>query len=189
MSTITGADLLYPLSLLREREGTPLPAVEVVDGPDLPPPYQQLLVHEGDMTSRLAAHFGGSIVLEVRHCEQTTQAYRREVVLRVAGTGQPVEYGAIEIVLGEFPEALRGQILEGRLPLGGLLNSHGLRYSSRPRAFIHMGEDAEMARIYEAPATATYYGRCNELLSAEGQVLARIVEVLPPGLAKGETLA
>ena len=185
-TTATEADLLYPLSLLRERRTEALPAVEVLDGPAVPPPYQQLLVHQGDMTSRLEALYGGKIVLEVRHCEHTAEAYRREVVLRLASNGAAVEYGAIEIVLREFSPAMRAAILEGKLPLGGLMNAHGVVYRSQPRAFIRIGADEEMERIYAQPGATEYYGRCNELLGAQGQVLARIVEILQPGLANPE---
>ena len=48
----------------------------------------------------------------------------------------PVEYGAIEINLAAFPEPLRAQIVEGQLPLGGLLNAHGFQYRSEPRGYL-----------------------------------------------------
>ena len=51
-------DLLYPLSLFCQNGGHPLPSYEVIDAAAMPEPYRGLLVHKGDMTSRLAAFFG-----------------------------------------------------------------------------------------------------------------------------------
>jgi len=181
MSSIaTDAELLYPLSLFREAEGESLPTFEVVIGEAMPQPYRDLLVHRGDMTSRLEAFHGGRIVLDVLHREVTADAYRREVVLRVEESGLPVEYGAIEIFLMAFPEPVRAQIVEARLPLGGLLNAHRVEYGSQPKAFIRLGEDRVMSEIFEAEGARFFYGRCNELVRADGEPLARIVEVLRP---------
>ena len=176
----TDAELLYPLSLFRQAEGAPLPAFEVIDGEAMPQPYRDLLVHGGDMTSRLAAFHEGRIVLEVLHREVTPEAYRREVVLHVEASGMPVEYGAIEIFLEAFPERLRPLIVEARLPLGGLLNAHHVTYRSQPKAFIKLAEDAMMSRIFGMKEAAGFYGRCNELVREDGELLARIVEVLRP---------
>ena len=57
-------DLLYPLSLFCGNAGHPLPTCETVEGDAVPEPYCGLLVHRGDMTSRLEAFHHGSIVLE-----------------------------------------------------------------------------------------------------------------------------
>src|ERR1700761_5427779 len=58
----TELELLYPLTLFRRKGGGPLPQYELVDGGEMPDPYRKLLVHNGDMTSRLEAFHGGSIV-------------------------------------------------------------------------------------------------------------------------------
>jgi chorismate-pyruvate lyase len=174
------AELLYPLSLFRHTDGEELPSFDVIEGDAVPQPYRGLLVHRGDMTSRLAAHHGGEIVLEVLHREVTPDAYRREVVLHVAETGAPVEYGAIEIFLGAFPDYMRAEIVEAKRPLGGLLNAHRIAYRSQPKAFIKLGDDAIMHQIFGCAETHCFYGRCNELVRDDGQLLARIVEVLPP---------
>lgn len=174
------SDLLHPLSLFRENGGEPLPHFQVIKGAEMPEPYRELLVHHGDMTSRLEAFHRGNIVLEVLHCEHTMSEYRREVVLHIDETGNPVEYGAIEIHLGAFPDELRDLIVEAHLPLGGLLNRYGLKYRSEPKAFIQLGPDSVMREHFNAPQAERFYGRCNVLLGEQDQALARIVEVLKP---------
>lgn len=180
MDTVAEPDLLYPLTHFHENGGAPLPEFEVVASPAVPEPYRSLLVHDGDMTSRLEAFHKGEIVLTVLHREKTETAYRREVVLRIEETGLPVEYGAIEIDLEAFAPEVRAKILEEHLPLGGLLNSYAIGYRSRPKAFIRLGADELMGRLFAAEECAAFYGRCNELLDAGGRVFARIVEVLRP---------
>jgi len=174
------SDLLYPLTLFCQNGGHPLPTYEAIDGESMPEPYRGLLVHHGDMTSRLEGFFGGEIEIEVLHREHTTEAYRREVVLRIAATGLPVEYGAIEIDLGAFDGELRRLILEQHLPLGGLLNRFGIHYRSEPKGFIKLGADVVMQRVFGMPEAHEFYGRCNVLLGEGGRALACIVEVLRP---------
>jgi chorismate-pyruvate lyase len=178
--TAASNDLLYPLSRFCEDGGHALPSFEVIDGEAMPQPYRDLLVHRGDMTSRLEAFHGGSIVIEVLHHEHTPEAYRREVVLRVESSGLAVEYGAIEIDLGAFDDEVRRLILEEHLPLGGLLNRFHIRYHSEPRAFIRLGADPVMQRVFEATDAREFFGRCNVLRGEGDRVLARIVEVLRP---------
>jgi hypothetical protein len=173
-------ELLYPLTLFWQAGGHVLPEYEIIDGPAMPEPYRRLLVHHGDMTSRLEAFWEGKIVLEVLHREHMPEAYRREVVLHIESTDLPVEYGAIEIDLTAFDGELRRLILEQHLPLGGLLNRFGVRYHSEPRGFIKLGADAMMQRLFRLPDAQEFYGRSNVLLGANDRVLARIVEVLRP---------
>ena len=173
-------DLLYPLSRFCERDGHPLPPHEILDGASVPEPYRTLLVHRGDMTSRLEEFHGAPMKLRVLHREEDGDAYRREVLLYSKDSGLPVEYGAIEIHLNAFTPELRTQILEGRLPLGGLLNCAGIRYRSEPRAFIKLAPDSQLNALFATDPKNALYGRCNVLLGEHGETLARIVEVLRP---------
>ncbi len=173
-------DCLYPLTLFRCRAGVAMPVYELVEGEQLPEPYRRLLVHTGDMTSRLEAFHGGEIALECLHCEHTPGVYRREVALYVSGAGVPVEYGAIEIRLEAFAGELRDLIVQARLPLGGLLNRFGISYRSQPLAFIRLGGDPILRAYFAAPEAVEFYGRCNVLLGDGDVELARIVEVLRP---------
>jgi chorismate-pyruvate lyase len=180
MITAHETELLYPLTLFWQAGGHALPTYEVADGAAVPEPYHRLLVHHGDMTSRLEKFWNGQIVLELLHCEHSAAAYRREVVLHIEATDLPVEYGAIEIDLSAFDGELRQLILEHHLPLGGLLNRFGIRYRSEPKGFIKLGADSVMQRVFRVPEAREFYGRCNVLLGDNDRVLARIVEVLRP---------
>ncbi len=60
------------------------------------------------------------------------------------------------------------------------MNRYHVKYRSEPRAFIQLGPDQFMRRIFQTPAADRFFGRSNVLLGAEGETLARIVEVLRP---------
>ena len=179
-ATQASADLLFPLSHFCHLSGHDLPECEVIDGAAMPEPYRTLLVHNGDMTSRLEEFHRAPMTLRVLHRETDGDAYRREVLLCAQDSGLPVEYGAIEINLAAFAEPLRVLILEGRQPLGGLLNRHEIRYRSEPRAFLKLAPDSLMDAHFDLDGAHTLYGRSNVLRGDGDRVLARIVEVLRP---------
>ena len=180
MMLVADSELLFPLSYFCRESGAPLPPCEIIEGREVPEPYQSLLVHQGDMTSRLEEFHGAPMKLRVLHREIEGDAYRREVLLCAQDTGLPVEYGAIEINLEALAPELRSQILEGRYPLGGLLNRAGVHYRSEPRAFLKLAPDSVMDAHFDLDGAHTLYGRCNVLLGVDGRTLARIVEVLRP---------
>lgn len=180
MITAANLELLHPLPALYEAAGGPLPDFELFDAKALPAACHRLLVHTGDMTSKLEEFFGEEMRLRVLRCEHNAEHYRREVALVCAKSHLPVEYGAIEIELSAFGEPMRAEIIAGELPLGGLLNRHAVRYRSQPRGFLRVAPDPRLAEIFNLPAPVMLYGRSNVLLDADGRVLARIVEVLRP---------
>jgi chorismate-pyruvate lyase len=172
-----GTDVLEPL---RRLHGAASGKFVFVEGDGVPEPFHGLLVHEGDMTSRLEAFHQSKISLQVLQSRRSgEEEYSREVILRRQTDGAAVEYGAIQIFLGVFERALREEILEGRVPLGGLLNREGVRYYSRPQAFFEMEPGSELAGLIGVPPTARLFGRCNRLYRDGGNLMARIVEVLP----------
>jgi hypothetical protein len=173
-------DLLYPLPRFFAAAQRPLPEVEPVEAGALPSAPYRLLAHAGDMTSKLEEFFANDMLLRVVQREHTPEHYRREVVLYGAKSRLPVEYGAIEIELGVFPEALRAEIVEAKLPLGGLLNRYQMRYRSEPRAFLRVSPCAWLTNLFELPEPTPTYGRSNVLLGPKGEVLARILEILRP---------
>jgi chorismate-pyruvate lyase len=164
---------LHPLPALYASAGRVLPEFHVVEARALPRAAHRLLVHSGDMTSKLEEHFDDTMSLRVLQRAHTAEHYRREVLLVGEKSRLPVEYGAIEITLAAFPEPLRAEILEGKLPLGALLNRHAIRYRS-------FAPDAQLAALFELQNATPLYGRSNVLLGASGETLAQIVEILRP---------
>jgi chorismate-pyruvate lyase len=172
--------LVQPLHAFYSRSGLTLPPLESVDGEAVPEPYKRLLVHERDMTSTLEAHFGQRIHLQLIGREVQGDHYDREVLLVLDGSDQPVEFGAIHIYLARFPAPIRELILAERLPLGRILNDNAMAYLSQPKAFLRLASDRTIDRLLGLRGAHILYGRRNTLTNPAGDVLADIVEILPP---------
>ena len=180
-STAVHPDLLYPLSMFRLTRGIPKLKYENIEGADIPQPFLDLLVHSGDMTSRLEEFHGGPIQVRKLSSSSDGRAYFREVVLDSVAEGKPVEYGAIEIDLANLPEEIREEILAAERPLGGILNDHRLTYSSAPRAFLKVSADTAIRKALGLDERVdVLYGRSNAITGFNGESYARIVEILPP---------
>lgn len=178
--TTAHPDALYPLSMFRLARGVSNLKHEIIESNAVPQPYAGLLVHQGDMTSRLENFHGGPIHVYKLTSSNDGKAYYREVVLRTQ-EGKPVEYGAIEITLANLPEELREEILAAKRPLGGILNEARISYLSSPRAFLKAQPDAPIREALRLPGDApALYGRSNEITGYGGETYARIVEILPP---------
>jgi chorismate-pyruvate lyase len=177
----TDAELLEPLAELHTRAGRPLPRASIIAPQAIPEPYRTLLVHERDMTRTLEQFHRHPIHLEVlKRLQDGPDTYWREVVLRLDGSNQPVEFGAIQIHLTQFPEPWRTQVLEERLPLGAILNASHINYTSRPRAYLRFECDDFIRELFGLESNPLLYGRRNTLRNAAGDSLAEIIEILPP---------
>lgn len=170
---------LYPLDDFYAVAHRPLPTIETVAGDEMPEPYRQLLVHDSDMTSTLAAFHGEPITLDVLSREVRNDAYLREVILRTKDSGKPVEFGAIRINLHRFDPEPRRRILNEVAPLGQILADCGVRYQSRPKTFLKITADEFIAGLLGVTVGTALYARRNTLSDPQHRPLAEIVEILP----------
>jgi chorismate-pyruvate lyase len=131
------------------------------------------------MTPTLEHFHRSNIHLEVLGRRKKGDEYFREVILRLDGSNQPVEFGAIKINLSRFPAAAREQILTERLPLGHILQKLKIPHSSRPVAYLQVSSDKLIGRLLELEGDQVLYGRRNTLFDPQRRPLAEIVEILP----------
>ncbi len=169
---------LSPLSAFY-RDGVHPPTPRVTVGSDMPRPYRDLLVNDGDMTPTLEAFHGCSMGLRVLDSALVGNVYSRQVVL-LDRAGDAVEFGAIRIHLDVLPSAVQAEILAGRRPLGGLLIQHRVIHSSRPSAFFSVVSDRLINAALGLATSCELYGRCNTLIDAVDRPIAEVVEILPP---------
>ena len=171
---------LCPLARFYNATARPVPVVWEIDASEIPRLQRELLVHDRDMTSTLEAFHGARTHLRLLRSVTERDICQREVVLVLDGIGRPVEFGAISIHLDRMPSLLRSDIARAEVPLGGLLHTHRVAFQSRPKSFIRIEADEVISRALELEARGPLYGRCNALLTPSGEVLADIVEILPP---------
>lgn len=173
-------DLFYPLDQFYRRRQLQLPALDVLRGEDVPEPYRSLLVHDHDMTPTLSRYHGDTIGLRVLERYQEGDAYSRQVVLFGQKSQRPVEFGAIVIHLQYFPADARADILAGKVPLGTILAQHRVAHHGRPRAYFCVTSDDLINTALGLTEPRFLFGRRNVHLDPQEDVLADIVEILPP---------
>ena len=185
-ATLDAASLLKPLADFYT--GRALPEVRFIEAACIPHAYRQLLDHSNDMTSTLQRFHGEEIRVHVLESRQDDTCYEREVLLVTRDTRRTVEFGAIEILLALFPTGAQREIFRAEMPLGAILRSFRIEYKSKPRAFFEIESDDIMNAALTLSQTHTLYGRCNEITNTKGQVLAEIVEILPPAIDRRENV-
>ncbi len=131
------------------------------------------------MTPTLAAFHHSKLYLEVHERELSDNYLIRLVTLHAVTDDKPVEFGAIAIHLDGFPDEVRALIVEGKVPLGGILGEYRVTHSGSPTAFFSVPADDLISRALQQPKGETLYGRCNQLLDRDGMAIADIVEILP----------
>jgi len=171
--------LLYPLSLFYKADGLVLPRRAKIDGDDMPQPYRQLLVHDGDMTPTLETYFEGEMVLRPLHVEHDNGTYRRSVLLVRKADGFVAEFGAIQIDLDALPDEAAKRVVEASRPLGGILDEHGVEHHSHPSAYFRLVPDAAIRDVLQVTGLAPLYGRRNTITAADGATIAEVLEILP----------
>ena len=174
----TIADHLAPLVFFYGL-GSARPRVTFIPAEQLPADERWLLAHDGDMTSRLAEFHKSEIDLDVHAKQKVGEYLVRASVLNRRSDGIPVEFGAIGIHVDVLPENAQKLVIEGHVPLGGILERECVPFTSHPSGFFRISVDSRLAELLGATAGQVLYGRCNELRHDDGRVLADVVEVLP----------
>lgn len=177
----TDAEWLHPLGRFGGvarwlRNPTPITAEAL---PALP---RQLLDHHTDMTPTLEAHFAQTMRLRVLERIEEPHQLTRLVVLFAEQPQQVAEFGAIEIHLDAFAPEARAAIESGSAPLGTILNRQHVAHSSDPSRFLSATPASALCqalwgRDFDQPPQL--FGRCNLLARQDGQILARVLELLP----------
>jgi hypothetical protein len=162
-----------------DRPEAPPTKAELIDPGQIPEPYRRLLVHKSDMTSTLEKHHGEPLDLLVLDRTVRDGFLFRHIVLFGRESEQPAEYGAIRIALAALGEEARREVIECRIPMGRILASHGVRYTSCPGGFFQVQSNALMIRVLKLDGPQGLYGRCNCLSDGSGRVIADVVEILP----------
>jgi chorismate-pyruvate lyase len=175
---------VYPLDDFYARAGLPLPAIERIQGDEMPEPYRSLLVHERDMTPTLEKFHGSDIHLKILKREQRGDFYSREVVLLLDGSEVPVEFGANKVSLVLFPPKARQLILEERVPLGRILEECEIPHATFAKAFFRVAPDELINSVLHLKSPTWLYGRKATILDGQKRPLSEIVEILPPSSTK-----
>lgn len=177
---MTNDNATYPLSNFYLRAKLPLPRIELLSADAVPDPFKSLLVHENDMTPTLEQFHKSRIHLEILSRDRRGDFYYREVILRLDHDEKPVEFGAIKVYLGAFPEDAQELVLAEQIPLGTILNDIHLRHKNEAKHFLRIEPDELILKSLEIETPQPLFGRKALISDSRGKPLAEIVEILPP---------
>ena len=157
-----------------------MPRVDPIESEDIPQPYQDLLVHESDMTPKLETFYRRRIHLQVMDLQDKPGGFSRLVVLVLDRDQKPVEFGAIWINLELFSPETQRLIRAGHQPLGTVLKEQHVEHTSEPQAFLRIRSDSVISSALRLTRTSLLYGRQNVIRDSRHRTLAEIIEILPP---------
>jgi chorismate-pyruvate lyase len=172
-------DFLYPLSEFYAGYGLPLPAARRVEPGEMPEASRRLLVHDHDMTPTLESAYGQRLHLRVRKYSYSENVFSRHVLL-VLEDETVTGMGAIKINLAGFAEDARRLVFEREKPLGAILGTQRIEHSCHPASYFEVTADAMIGEALRVAPGQTLRGRQNVMWRPGGEVLAQIVEILPP---------
>jgi chorismate-pyruvate lyase len=182
-STVTrgpSVNLFYPMNEFYKGSGVPLPHVVQIQGPDMPNPFRDLLVHNRDMTPTLTEAYQREMKLRILNRFIDHAVFSRQIVLEAEGSGEVAVFAAIKIYLDLFEAESKRIILEGKKAFGSILHEQRIVHSSRPQAYIQVESDATINNALGLAGQHVLYGRRSALLNASEVPLAQVLEILPP---------
>jgi hypothetical protein len=170
--------MVYPLDVLYAQAGLAPPRARRLRADQLPPPYDNLLAHQRDMTSTLEAHFSSRLDVRVLTTFMRGRMYYRRVLLALEDSGRPAAMGAVAVTLNAFSPRVRARIVAQRAPLGRLVRESGVDFAITPQAFFEVTPNSEMLGVFHMRTAVPLYGRQTRMHFA-GKAIGHIVEVLP----------
>ena len=177
--TITSDDFA-PLKKSYALISQTVPDTQIISGEQMPAIPRKLLDHTRDMTSTLHHFSAEPITLRAMQFRRKGNLYIRQVILLTEKSKRPIEFGAIQIHLNQFSKQALEEILHGTMPLGAIIELHGIKHQSKPKNLFCVHSDKVINHALDIKGTEKLYGRCNTLSDNKGNTLAEVVEILPP---------
>jgi hypothetical protein len=144
------------------------PTCVVVQPNEIPHPTDALLVHQEHMTEVLQRRYGRPVDLHVLDEHLDGDHFTRKVSLTPVGAdGQIVEWGIARLSLRFVSDAVRGEILSKRSPLGEILIRHNVHRRIKPRWFLRFPAGGPLLRFFGDAGAKPLYGRIGTIYCDE----------------------
>jgi chorismate-pyruvate lyase len=134
-------------------------AARYIPKTEAPEPYRRLLVHDIHMTEAMEAYHRVPVTVEVLNRRREGELYLREIVLRRADDGRPVQYGLVHFPLQFVSPEVRDEILEEKTPLGRVLINHDVMRHVDLGAILELTAGPGLAAALQMPVGGKTYGR------------------------------
>jgi chorismate-pyruvate lyase len=172
-----GPDLNTLLALLPPADY--LRSWELVAAKEVPPPYQQLLVHEHHMTVTVEAHHGSLVDVRVLERKRAGNDYARKILLALQSNGRIVQFGIVRIRLPYCSVPVREAILAEKTPLGRILIQHDVLRRIEPTGYLRVIPGPGMMQWFGLAEPTPTYGRL-AYIYCDGQPAIELLEIVAP---------
>jgi chorismate-pyruvate lyase len=152
---------------------------ELVPPGRVPPPYQQLLVHEHHMTVTVEAHHGDLVDVKVLEYRVAGDSYARKILLTLKRTGRVVMFGLMRLSFQYCSNAVRQEILAGQTPLGRILINSNVLRRIEPTAYLRVIPGPAMMDWFGLDRPCPTYGRF-ALIHCDEQPAVELLEIVAP---------
>lgn len=154
----------------------------------VPPPYQELLVHEHHMTVTMERYHGAAVEVEVLDSAIIDDRYCRKILLRTSDTGRVVQFGIVRFNLDVVTPAVRAEIEAGQTPLGRILIQHNVLRHIDIGATIRLRLAAGLATYFGHQVGAWTFGRMATIF-CNGAPAVDLLEISAPLTTGAQTAA
>jgi chorismate-pyruvate lyase len=169
----------FPLDHFYNEYGEDQPEFEEIPLEEIPDPEHDLLCHKDNMTPTLENFYRATSYLAVKRKYFENGYLYRHIVLHDEYLN-PMEIGAIQIHLHNFPLEVREEITQCKTPLGRIITSNKIINRNRPQVFYRIISDSYLSKIFDLSEPTVLYGRLNYVLNEHDKPLAVALEILPP---------
>ena len=124
-----------------------------------PEPYKTMLVHDHHMTVEMERYHGCTVDVRVLDSKLEGDEYSRKIVLLKHGTEAVVQFGIVRFHLNFVTDAVRQEIIAGKIPLGRILINHNVLRHIDLGAIIEITAGPGLAAQLQMPVGGVTYGR------------------------------
>ncbi len=161
------------------RPADEMPEYELVPADEVPPPYNDLLVHKHHMTVTVEAHHGDLVDVRILARRQDGDTYARKILLALRKSGKVVQFGIMRVHLNYCSQEVRDEIVAGQTPLGRILINHGVLRRIEPTAYLRVVPGREMMNWFNLDRPRPAYGRL-AYIHCDGKPAIELLEIVRP---------
>jgi hypothetical protein len=165
-------------NLILDELFAPFPAVgdvpdcEPVHAEEVPPPFDELLVHEHHMTVTVEGYHGDLVDVRILASSLKGPIYTRKIVLPLRHSGKIVLFGIVVVNLDYTSPPVRAAIVAGKTPFGRVLIEHNVMRRIEPTGYLKVHPGPAQLAWFGLTKPVPMYGRlafiyCDELPAVE----------------------
>lgn len=152
----------------------------------VPEPYRDLLVHHGHMTETLERHYQCPVRVHPYVIHRQGDIYGRKLDLTADVSGEIVMTGIMIFNLNVVKDEVRQEILQGVIPLGRILVSHGVLREVNASAFLELAPNDPFSTRFQMTTPVPAYGRL-ATITCDGAPAVDLLEIVRPQVPTSST--